>query len=77
VSFSELLREMTDLGTGLSAESSLVSPHHAHPRSWVSGHWMSDFVRSWAWTIAGGTNEIQRNIISERTLHLPREPQAP
>jgi alkylation response protein AidB-like acyl-CoA dehydrogenase len=77
VSFSELLREMTDLGTGLSAESSLVSPHHAHPRSWVSGHWMSDFVRSWAWTIAGGTNEIQRNIISERMLHLPRELQAP
>lgn len=37
-----------------------------------SGNWMFDYLASWNWTIAGGTNEIMRNIIAERILALPR-----
>ena len=42
---------------------------------WETGDWLYDFVNAYGWTIGGGTNEIMRNIIGERVLGLPREPE--
>lgn len=39
-----------------------------------TGNWMADFMNSYAWTIAGGSEEVQRNIVAERMLGMPREP---
>jgi alkylation response protein AidB-like acyl-CoA dehydrogenase len=72
--YSELLQRMTDFGTeigGLAAHTELVKSASS---GWESGSWMLDFIGSWEWTIPGGSSEIQRTIIAERGLGLPREP---
>jgi alkylation response protein AidB-like acyl-CoA dehydrogenase len=41
------------------------------------GRWAREGLTALSLGIAGGTNEIQRNIIAERMLGLPREPSTP
>jgi alkylation response protein AidB-like acyl-CoA dehydrogenase len=42
------------------------------PPMWRDGAWVVQYLRSFSGTIPGGTSEIQRNIIAERVLGLPR-----
>jgi alkylation response protein AidB-like acyl-CoA dehydrogenase len=42
----------------------------------LSGTWARNFISSPSASIAGGTNQINRNIVAEHGLGLPREPQA-
>ncbi|WP_280381941.1 acyl-CoA dehydrogenase family protein [Nocardia wallacei] len=75
--YSELLQRLTDFGAeigGLDAQTMLRKPMSS---GWESGAWPLDFLASWEWTIPGGTSEIQRSLIAERGLGLPREPAAP
>lgn len=74
--YSEVLQRLMDFGlevAGLAAQTVTRKPMSS---GWESGAWGLDFIGSWEWTIPGGTSEIQRTIIGERGLGLPREPAA-
>ncbi|WP_197373090.1 acyl-CoA dehydrogenase family protein [Mycolicibacterium baixiangningiae] len=74
--YSELLQRLTGFAAeigGLATHTELSKPMSS---GWESGSWLLDFIGSWEWTIPGGSSEIQRTIIGERGLGLPREPSA-
>lgn len=71
--YSQLLQRLTAFGAragGLAAQQWTPEPQGA---GWHSLDWVRDYVGSWAWTIAGGTNEIQHSLVAERVLGLPRD----
>lgn len=72
--YSELLRDFTRLGVRIGGfEAQYLQPLLMGGAN-ETGDWMGDYLYSWAWTISGGSSEIQRNIIAERGVGLPREP---
>ncbi len=75
VFYSELLqrvmRDAVDIG-GLQTQ---LDQPPLMSAGWESGAWLYDYINAFGWTIGGGTSEIMRNIIGERVLGLPRDPE--
>ncbi len=70
--WSELFQRVADLALEIQGPYSQFVK--GSPLSVDKGWWTHEFLHSRAHTIAGGTSEIQRNIIAERVLRLPKEP---
>jgi alkylation response protein AidB-like acyl-CoA dehydrogenase len=72
--FSEINLAIAEYGTALQGiEGALVE---GDPSVADDGWWQDAFLYARAYTIAGGANEVMRNVIAERALGLPREPSA-
>ena len=68
---SETLQKCLAAGTEAQGPDALDT-RVLGPSMWREGSWASQWLRSFSGTIPGGTSEIQRNIIAERVLGLPR-----
>ena len=68
--WSELNQRMQE--TAMTLEGVYSQLTRTSPWAVESGRWQHHFLRSRANTIEAGTSEIQRNIIAERVLKLPK-----
>ena len=70
VLWSELNQRMNELALTLQGPTSQLVRHSTYAVE--DGRWQFTFLRSRANTIEAGTSEIQRNIIAQRVLGLPK-----
>src|SRR5438270_590234 len=70
--WTEMSQKLYENAGAIFGEDALVMA--GDPRALDRGRWSRGMLWSRAASIAGGTSEIQRNIIGERLLGLPREP---
>jgi len=72
--YARTLRAFVSLGLRIGGLDSQYHSACMRGATQETGAWMLDFMNSYNWSIAGGSDEIQRNIIAERMLGMPREP---
>jgi alkylation response protein AidB-like acyl-CoA dehydrogenase len=68
--WSEYHRRLGEIAMGILGPDALVRPEGD---GYATNRWQSAFLGSRAGTIYAGSSEIQRNIVGERALGLPRE----
>jgi alkylation response protein AidB-like acyl-CoA dehydrogenase len=67
---TDLLQRRTEVALAIAGSNGIAWP----ARSDDDKAWSLAYLTSRSFSIAGGTTEVQRNNVGERTLGLPREP---
>ena len=58
-------------GVEALADPAMTAPYNPYSPGQFTAGWFTRYIGSFAGTIAGGTSEIQRNIIAQHVLKLP------
>jgi alkylation response protein AidB-like acyl-CoA dehydrogenase len=69
--WSEYARDMNEWVMNLRGAHAMVRPDE---EGYALDQWQAGFLNSRSGTIWGGTAQVQRNIVGERVLGLPKEP---
>jgi alkylation response protein AidB-like acyl-CoA dehydrogenase len=69
---TELRHDIEGLAIDIMGEIGLSYGDNPYTRN--NGSWQSQYMYQLGLIIGGGTSQIQKNIISERGLDMPREP---
>jgi alkylation response protein AidB-like acyl-CoA dehydrogenase len=69
--WAETSKRLYETATALLGPGALVAPDDDNALD--GGAWVRGLLSTRANSIMGGTSEIQRNIIAERLLGLPRD----
>jgi alkylation response protein AidB-like acyl-CoA dehydrogenase len=72
--WSEYHKRLGEIAMAIEGADGLLRPDGP---GYPTSRWQNVFLSSRAGTIYSGTSEIQRGIIGERALGLPREPKVP
>ena len=70
---TRLTQEFSEAGVEMEGYDGILCPVDRENLDGEGSSWSTRFLFDRAMTIAGGTSEIQRNIVAERILGLPRK----
>jgi len=78
---SDFQQRLGEIAVGIEGPEALIraesdGPHSREPGDYILHQWQTVFLAGRSHTIYSGSNEIQRNIIAERVLGMPKEPSA-
>ncbi len=72
--WSEYSQRFAEIIMNIRGADSLVNPTNDDPAAYAPDKWTTNFLSTRSVTIWGGTAQVQRNIVGERVLGLPKEP---
>ena len=70
LAYARYVKQLGDLAIGMQGPYGTLD----HPDARADGVFQQKWINAVQSSIGGGTDEIQRNIVGERSLGLPRDP---